>query len=243
MAPSIPFVRPLYPPANAKGPVPGGDDVIGIKRAISRAGFHKWQKFDNSYSNAFADDVKKFQKKVGLPATGNYGKPTQDKLRNTKCKDKPSEWAFDSTAIELMLKAEEKKRLEPLEIVKNLLEFCRKFDGSYVYGAEHDTSFLDDDPHVGFDCSSSVSYVLWKYGLLGSTQAQISTWFQSWGEPGRGKFLTIHANADHVWMEFSLPNGYFRFDTSPQGDGPNGPRVRTLRRSDAGFVHRHPKDM
>jgi hypothetical protein len=71
----------------------------------------------------------------------------------------------------------------------------------------------------------------------------VSSWFETWGEAGRGKYITIHANYEHVWMEFSLPEGYFRFDTSPHGDGGSGPRVRTRERSDYNFVHRHPKNM
>lgn len=245
MAPVVPYVRTLYPPYTAKGPVPGGDDVIAVKRAISRAGFYPWKKFDNFYDKIFAENgVKAFQKKVGLPATGIYGKATHEKLRNTRSKGNKSEWAFDATAIKLMNDAAEKKEnKDSLEKAREILAFCRKFDGTYVYGGEHDASFLDDDPHDGFDCSSSVSYVLWKYGLLGSSRAQVSSWFESWGESGRGKYITVHANDDHVWMEFDLPEGYFRFDTSPHGDGPRGPRVRTKPRFDSGFVHRHPKDL
>lgn len=245
MAPVVPFMRTLYPPsAGTKGPVPGGDDVIAVKRAISRAGFFPWQKFDNFYSDAFALGVKKFQKKAGLPSTGTYGKATHEKLRSTHSKGFPKEWAFDPVSIKLINNAvEAKKALEPIKTARDILDFCRKFDGSYIYGGQHDGSFLNDDPQDGFDCSSSISYVLWKFGLLGSNQPQVSDWFESWAEAGSGKYITVHANDDHVWMEFSLPEGYFRFDTSPHGDGPRGPRVRTRQRSDSGFAHRHPKDM
>jgi Putative peptidoglycan binding domain len=245
MAPAVPFMRTLYPPYAAKGPVPGGDDVIAIKRAISRAGFYPWRRFNNSYNDEFAKEgVKAFQKKVGLSASGVYGRATHDKLRNTRCKGKPNEWAFDPFSINLIKNAvERQKETTVLEKAREMLAFCRKFEGPYIYGGQHDGSFLDNDFRDGYDCSSSTSYVLWKFGLLGSTSPKVSSWFETWGEAGRGKYLTIHANGDHVWMEFSLPEGYFRFDTSPHGDGPRGPRVRTLPRGDSGFVHRHPKDM
>lgn len=128
-----------------------------------------------------------------------------------------------------------------LDKARAMLKFARTFAGPYVYGGEHDGTLADDDPvHGHFDCSSSTSLLLWKFSLLAGNVAQVSTFFESWGLPGRGKYVTVHANGDHVWIEFDLPEGYFRFDTSPHGDGENGPRVRTLRRSDAGFIHRHP---
>lgn len=245
MGPVVPLMRTLYPPYAPKGPVPGGDDVIAIKRAISRAGFYPWRRFNNSYNEEFTKvGIKSFQKKVGIPATGTYGKVTHDKLRNTHSKLKPDEWAFDPFSIKLINNAiEREKALEPLEKARDMLAFCRKFEGPYIYGGEHDSTFLDDDFRDGFDCSSSTSYVFWKFGLLGSTHSQVSSWFETWGESGRGKYITVHANGDHVWTEFSLPEGYFRFDTSPHDDGPRGPRVRTRRRFDSGFVHRHPKGM
>ena len=82
--------------------------------------------------------------------------------------------------------------------------------------------------------------------MLGSNRAQVSGWFENWGDPGRGKYMTIHAIDDHVWIEFNLPelpDAYSRFDTSPHGWGPHGPRVRPNRRSDSRFVHRHFKGM
>lgn len=246
-APVVPFMRTLYPPGHPKGPVPGRDDVIAIKRAVSRAGYYPWRgsKFNNSYNEEFTTSgIKSFQKKVGLPATGVYTKATHDKLRNTRSMVKPSEWAFDPFSVNLIKNAIAKeKETVPLERARNMLAFCRGFEGPYIYGGQHDTSFLNDDRTDGFDCSSSTSYLLWKFGLLGDSRPHVSEWFETWGESGRGKYITVHANEDHVWVEFSLPEGYSRFDTSPHGDGGRGPRVRTRRRTDSGFVHRHPKGM
>jgi hypothetical protein len=244
-APVVPFMRTLYPPYATKGPVPGGDDVIAVKRAISRAGCFPWRKYDNAYNDKFArEGIKTFQKGVGLPASGIYGKATHDKLRNTRATFKPKEWAFDPFSIKLIENAIAKeKALIPLEKARKMLQFCRGFEGPYIYGSQHDGSFLNDDRTDGFDCSSSTSYLFWKFSLLGSSYPQVSSWFETWGKSGRGKYITVHANGDHVWTEFSLPEGYFRFDTSPHGDGPRGPRVRTRRRFDSGFVHRHPEGM
>ena len=107
MADPGPLKRPLYPPDHPDGPSPGGGDVIAIKRAISRAGFWLWQKFDNAYSNAFAqggsdgDGVAGFQRKNGIQGTGNYGSATHNALRDyviPKGLPHAGEKAFDQTA-------------------------------------------------------------------------------------------------------------------------------------------------
>jgi hypothetical protein len=246
MAPTVEFPRALYPPSYPKGGSPDGIDVIAVKRAISRAGFFPWNQFDDTYSEKFSTEgVKKFQQVNGLTATGYYGEPTHERLVATRREDAKGEWAFDTTAIRMMEQADENLNKAPenttLKTVRQMLSFCRLFDGPYVFGGEHDFSFYDDDVHDGFDCSSSVSFVLWKFKLMGVNSARVSGWFESWGESGRGKYITIHAADDHVWMEYNLPEGYYRFDTSPHGDGVHGPRVRTRRRSDSRFTHRYPK--
>ena len=63
-----------------------GDDVVGVKRAISRAGFMDWNEgeFDDAYNEKIADAVQAFQKKNGLDATGAYGENTHAKLKGKK---------------------------------------------------------------------------------------------------------------------------------------------------------------
>lgn len=246
--PVVPFPRALYPASNVKGPVTDNDDVIAVKRAISRAGFFPWNKFDDAYSEKFAmEGVKPFQQQNGLTASGFYGTATHNKLVETRAKGKPTEWAFDPIAIKLMETAKKEmtaaNKNVPLETARKLLATCRLFTGSYLWGGGHDSSLADDRFSMRGDCSWSTSYALYLNGLLGSTRSQVSTWFETYGDAGRGKYVTIHANWEHVWTEFSLPEGYFRFDTSPHGDGPSGPRVRTHDRPDSRFVHRHPKGL
>lgn len=127
-----------------------------------------------------------------------------------------------------------------LERARALLAFCRTFDGPYAYGGGHGGSIKSLNVHEGLDCSSSTSLALSDVHLFVEPTAVVSTWFESYGLPGPGKYITLHASGDHVWTEFTLPEGWFRFDTSPWGDGPDGPRVRTGKRGEAGFVVRHP---
>ena len=234
-APAVAFPRIL------KVGVPAGKDVVAVKRAVSRAGLWPWSsEFTDVYTAAFAKGgVKAFQTKHGLTVDGVYGSTTHEHLRLAHLAGSSTAWAFDPVAAQLMRGAAN----EPLVLARKMLAYCRLFTGPYGYGAEHDSTLADDDLSGAFDCSSSTSKMLYRFDLLGSTYAHVSTWFKTWGLSGRGKYVTVHSNADHVWTEFSLPEGYARFDTSPHGDGGRGPRVRTHRRSDAGFVHRHQKGM
>ena len=110
MADPGPHKRPLYPPDHDKGPVPDGNDIKAVKRAISRAGFWEWQEFDDSYSNAFAhggdsgSGVAGFQRKKGIDATGNYGEATHNALKAYNVPQgapHAGEDCFDGTAADL----------------------------------------------------------------------------------------------------------------------------------------------
>ncbi|TMM10636.1 MAG: NlpC/P60 family protein [Actinobacteria bacterium] len=98
----------------------------------------------------------------------------------------------------------------------------------YIWGGGHG-SWQDN----GYDCSGSVSYALAAGGLLKSPLTSGS--FESWGDPGPGKWITIEASGGHVYMYVAG----LRFDTSGRS-GPLGTRWSTLIRSNAGFVARHP---
>ncbi|MBJ7347838.1 MAG: hypothetical protein JHC87_04610 [Thermoleophilaceae bacterium] len=110
----------------------------------------------------------------------------------------------------------------------------------YTWGGGHGALSTIGN-HEGLDCSGSVSLALKRAGLFGGSTGIVSGQFaSSWGKPGRGKEMTVWANAEHVWIEFQVKGeGYARFDTSPHGDGERGPRVRKSRRSTAGFTPRH----
>jgi cell wall-associated NlpC family hydrolase len=61
----------------------------------------------------------------------------------------------------------------------------------YRLGGGHG-SFIDDS----YDCSGSVSYALASAGLLDAplTSGELA----GWGEPGRGRWITVYANPGHV---------------------------------------------
>lgn len=220
-------------------------DVIAHKRAVSRIGLWHWQEFDDDYNMRFSQAVAEFQRSKGIEATGFWGRPTQNAVANLKAVDHPGEWAYDATALELLEREKALRTKSPeQQKAEALYAYCGHFDDGYCYGGEHDGNVLDDSPHACFDCSSSVSAALAHVGLLGSGVAHVSGWFKSWGSPNRGRFVTVHAASDHVWMEFTIPGKQWaRFDTSPHGDGPTGARMRHKQRSDDRFVHRHPSGL
>lgn len=82
----------------------------------------------------------------------------------------------------------------------------------------------------GYDCSGSVGYALHGGGLLDASAT--SGDLMSYGERGPGTWITIYANADHVYMVVAG----LRFDTS----GARPSRWQLAPRSGAGFAVRHP---
>ena len=97
----------------------------------------------------------------------------------------------------------------------------------YIWGGGHG-SFQA----AGYDCSGSVSYALAAAGLLSSPLD--STGFESWGDPGPGRWITVFANAGHAWMEVAG----WRFDTVALAE--TGTRWAQGGGEFAGFVERHP---
>jgi len=98
----------------------------------------------------------------------------------------------------------------------------------YIYGGGHGSFNAS-----GYDCSGSVSYALHGGGLI--RQPEDSGELESYGGAGIGRWITIWANAGHVYMYVAG----LRFDTSAQGET-GGSRWTVHGRSHAGYVERHP---
>lgn len=87
----------------------------------------------------------------------------------------------------------------------------------------------------GYDCSGATSFVLRAGGQL--SYPMVSGTLARWGKGGRGNWVTIYANKNHVFMVIAG----LRFDTSSMGaGGGKGPRWRGTVRSTSGFKVRHP---
>jgi len=118
--------------------------------------------------------------------------------------------------------------LEAPEPVKQIIEAGNVIARSpYLWGGGHG-KWIDK----GYDCSGSVSFALAAAGYLAGPLD--SGRLAQWGEPGPGRWVTIYANAGHVFMEVAG----IRFDTS--GARVTGSRWQNAGRSTAGFTVRHP---
>ncbi len=90
-----------------------------------------------------------------------------------------------------------------------------------------------------YDCSSSVEHLLYGARLLPVTYDAPSGTLESFGLPGPGRWVTLFANADHVFMYVAG----LRWDThnaAGPNDGSIGIGWHPQIRSSAGFVARHP---
>ena len=74
----------------------------------------------------------------------------------------------------------------------------------YKYGGGHGGRWEDS----GYDCSGSVSYALYKAGLVQSSMP--SGGFMNWEQAGEGDWVTVFANEGHMYMVVAG----LRFDTS-----------------------------
>jgi cell wall-associated NlpC family hydrolase len=107
----------------------------------------------------------------------------------------------------------------------------------YVYGGGHGLPL--DQIAPAYDCSSSVEHLLYGGGLLPVSYDAASGALESFGLPGPGRWVTIYASADHVFMYVAG----LRWDThnaAGPGDGSTGIGWHPLIRESAGFVVRHP---
>jgi hypothetical protein len=98
----------------------------------------------------------------------------------------------------------------------------------YIWGGGHGRWW-----DRGYDCSGAVSFALHGGALLDSPLP--SGPMMRWGNPGRGRWITVYANGGHA---FAVIAG-LRWDTSGNARG-TGPRWHADPASTRGFVARHP---
>ena len=99
----------------------------------------------------------------------------------------------------------------------------------YVWGGGH-ARWWDK----GYDCSGSVSYALHGGEFIESPLP--SGPMERWGLAGEGRWITVYANAEHVYMEIAG----LRFDTRGDLPGVSGPRWHEELVDPPAFVPRHP---
>lgn len=115
--------------------------------------------------------------------------------------------------------------------VKRVLAAANLIVGKpYKWGGGHARLF-----DSGYDCSGAVGYALIRAGLLHGSM--VSGTFARWAKAGAGRWISIHANKGHVYMEIAG----LRLDTSAVGDpaGRKGVRWRPVIGRRTGFHTRH----
>ncbi len=120
----------------------------------------------------------------------------------------------------------------PLEVKEAIWAANEIVGKPYKYGGGH--ARVKDS---GYDCSGTVSYALIGGDLLDDPLDSSS--FMSWGERGKGEWITVYTNPGHAFVEIAG----MRLDTSAAGDpsGNKGPQWRPALRSTKGFKARHPE--
>jgi hypothetical protein len=122
--------------------------------------------------------------------------------------------------------------------VKQMIAAGNQIAGKpYEVGGGHGLPLSEVAPT--YDCSSSVEHLLYGGGLLPVSYDAASGTLESFGAPGPGAWVTLYANADHVFMYVAG----LRWDThnaAGPGDGSTGIGWHPLVRSSDGFVARHP---
>jgi cell wall-associated NlpC family hydrolase len=118
-------------------------------------------------------------------------------------------------------------------LVKRVIAAANEIsDRPYVWGGGHRSFYT-----AGYDCSGAVGYALHGAGLLATTM--VSGQLARWGEGGVGRWITIYANAEHVFMVVAG----LRFDTREDLPGERGPRWKMSEpdpRILGSFAARHP---
>ena len=98
----------------------------------------------------------------------------------------------------------------------------------YAYGAGHANTF-----DGAYDCSGAASFLLEAAGRLNAPMPAHE--FRHYGESGYGKWITVYARRDHVFLVVAG----LRFDTG-WTNAPEGPQWTTQSRPAKGCVLRHP---
>jgi cell wall-associated NlpC family hydrolase len=209
-----------------------GSDVRAFQRYLDRAGFDT--SADGAFGPATKRSVMAFEQAEDHRVNGVASRGEQ-RLARAKAsaagggdsggepvQPAPEKGYVDSNGLAV---APASAPAEVREIIDAGNEIATK---PYKYGGGH--ARWND---TGYDCSGSVSYVLHAAGLL--SRALDSTGFMSYGDAGRGTWITIRTNPSHAYM---IVAG-LRFDTSARSQ--TGSRWTEQMRSAHGFRGRHPE--
>jgi cell wall-associated NlpC family hydrolase len=213
-----------------------GSDVRALQRYLDDAGFDT--DVDGEFGPGTRTSVKSFELAEERRANGKASRAEQrlvqaraESADETATEEAP---ALTEAPVEKAYIGEDGLAVAPAsapEAVKAIIAAGNEIAAHpYKYGGGHGR-WRDS----GYDCSGSVSYVLHAAGLLDT--ALDSSGFMSYGERGRGTWVTIRSNPGHAYM---IVAG-LRFDTSARRA--TGNRWTEEMRSARGYRGRHPEGL
>jgi peptidoglycan hydrolase-like protein with peptidoglycan-binding domain len=222
-----------------------GADVREMQHALSVTGYRTTA--DGQFGPRTRLSVLRYQRASGMRANGVLSRREARALRaatrTTVRTARPPATATTSAATagatasiasdgQLVLPAGAPAAVQQIVAAANSI-----IDTHYEWGGGH-ASFQSS----GYDCSGSVSFALHGGGLLSFPED--STGLESYGQPGRGRWVTVYSNPSHAFLvvdgrafdtaDFSGPN-------IPAGSGPRWRLDPTGNLHDGGsYVARHP---
>jgi hypothetical protein len=207
-----------------------GRDVRVLQDFLTRAGFNTT--IDGHYGPGTARRVRSWERSEQRRVNGRVSRPDAKALRVTvessATEREPAELAPPTGKA---IVGSDGLAVAPADAppqVKAIIAAGNKIATKpYKYGGGHGR--WED---TGYDCSGSMSYAFHGAGML--DQALDSTGFMSWGEAGKGQWVTIYAKGSHAYMVVAG----LRFDTSGRSD--QGTRWQAKMRSSSGYTVRHP---
>jgi Putative peptidoglycan binding domain len=207
-----------------------GSDVRALQRYLDQAGYDTVA--DGAFGPATRRSVMRFERAEQRSVNGRASRAEQRMVRARASAAAPEEPAEVPTEKAYLTSSG--LAVAPASApdeVKAIIEAGNAIATKpYKYGGGH--ARWNDS---GYDCSGSVSYVLHAAGLL--NRALDSTEFMSWGERGRGTWVTVRTNPSHAYL---IVAG-LRFDTSARSR--TGNRWSAQMRSASGFLARHPEGL
>jgi hypothetical protein len=213
-----------------------GRDVRILQDYLTRVGLET--DVDGQYGPATSRRVKSWERRSVRKVNGRMSRYDQRKLRGQvnagiTVYQKPAPAPVQPNTGEVAVLNPDGTATAPdsaPEAVKAVIEAGNRIiDKPYKYGGGHGR--WEDS---GYDCSGSMSYALHGAGLL--DKALTSSGFSSWGEAGKGSWITTYGSGGHSYMVVAG----LRFDTGYNDSASDGPDWSTKMRPSGGYTARHP---
>jgi hypothetical protein len=137
----FPATFPYYGPSDQRQPHKGAT-AEALKRAMARLGLMDWVDFDQVYGPLLEAAMAKWQKKVQVKATGQYGRASWEAIRDARVptgRPNAGDYALDRFARALV-QAEAKVTADSSEeekVQERITEFCVRA--------------IANEPHIGYD--------------------------------------------------------------------------------------------